>query len=445
MVNVNEIQQIGVLGAGRSAGYLIEYLGAYCQSRGKTLKVYDQQFDRLKGSFTVMDSTELCEANLGDAAALDAVISGLQLVVSVLPPFMHIEVAKACLKHGCHLFTASYTSNEMKLLGEQAEAKGLLFMNELGLDPGIDHLSASRLFEEAHRQAFVIESFESHCGGLVAMEDCGENPWRYKFTWNPTNVVLAGQGGDSVWREQGVERYVAGMKIFASAQKIEVPGLGVFDVYPNRNSLTYEALYGLEEASTLLRGTLRREGYCQAWNELVEMGFTNSVELLEVDCAAAWFTCVSGFADTEVWLADLADRGQSHLCAYMSFLRLNEGVDGLEVLGKTSAQVLEQILLDRWALGSDDKDEVVMVHRLGLVGQNGEKKVWHSVLQVLGEGGDRTAMAKTVGLPLAMGVETFLEGESRGVGAVVPFEKSWYQPILHKLENQGIVFVEYLS
>jgi saccharopine dehydrogenase-like NADP-dependent oxidoreductase len=290
MVNVNEIQRIGVLGAGRSAGYLIEYLGAYCQSRGKTLKVYDQQFDRLKGSFNVRGSTELCEANLGDAAALDAVISGLQLVVSVLPPFMHIEVAKACLKHGCHLFTASYTSNEMKLLGEQAEAKGLLFMNELGLDPGIDHLSASRLFEEAHQKGFVIESFESHCGGLVAMEDCGENPWRYKFTWNPTNVVLAGQGGDSVWREQGVERHVAGMNIFASAQKMEVPGLGVFDVYPNRNSLTYEALYGLEEASTLLRGTLRREGYCQAWNELVEMGFTNSVELLEVDCAAAWFT-----------------------------------------------------------------------------------------------------------------------------------------------------------
>jgi saccharopine dehydrogenase-like NADP-dependent oxidoreductase len=175
------------------------------------------------------------------------------------------------------------------------------------------------------------------------------------------------------------------------------------------------------------------------------MGFTNSSELLHMDCAAAWFTHVSGFADTDAWLADLADRGKSHLCGYMSFLRLNEGVEGLEVLGKTSAQVLEQILLDRWALGSDDKDEVVMVHRLGLVGQNGEKMVWYSVLQVLGEGGDRTAMAKTVGLPLAMGVETFLEGESQGVGAVVPFEKSWYQPILHKLENQGIVFQEYLG
>lgn len=445
MVNVHEIQQIGVLGAGRSAGYLIEYLGGYCQSHGKTLKVYDQHFDRLKGSFDVLDSTELCEANLGDAAVLDAVISGLQLVVSVLPPTMHLEVAKACLKHGCHLFTASYTSSEMKSLGDEAEAKGLLFMNELGLDPGIDHLSASRLFEQAHQKGFAIESFESHCGGLVAKEDCGENPWQYKFTWNPTNVVLAGQGGDSIWREQGIEQHVAGMKIFANAKEIEVPGLGVFDVYPNRNSLTYEALYGLEGASTLLRGTLRRKGYCEAWNELVEMGFTNSSELLHMDCAAAWFTHVSGFADTDAWLADLADRGKSHLCGYMSFLRLNEGVEGLEVLGKTSAQVLEQILLDRWALGSDDKDEVVMVHRLGLVGQNGEKKVWYSVLQVLGEGGDRTAMAKTVGLPLAMGVETFLEGESHGVGAVVPFEKSWYQPILHKLENQGIVFQEYLG
>ena len=441
----HKINNIGVLGAGRSAGYLIEYLGGYCGQTGRKLRVYDVQFARLKSSFQVADSVELLVAQLDDPETLEAIVADLDLVVSLLPPNMHAGVAEVCLRHNCHLFTASYTFTQMQVLCEEAKKKGLLFMNELGLDPGIDHLSASRLFDLAKARALKIESFESHCGGLVALDDCTDNPWKYKFTWNPTNVVLAGQGGESVWKENGQEQRVDGTLVFAEARTMDVPGLGSFDVYPNRNSLTYETLYGLEDSMTLLRGTLRRNGFCRAWDLLVRCGFTESSQVGGWPTVGAWFESLTGFENSMDWAKSLAtDPQTAGLDPYVSFLRLDEGVAGLVVDDKTSAQILEVILLDRWSLGSQDKDEVVMVHKLGLSDENGVPQTWFSVLQVLGEGGDRTAMAKTVGLPLAMGVETFLEGEASGLGAVVPFDKSWYLPILHKLENQGIVFKEYL-
>lgn len=440
------VQKIGVLGAGRSAGYLIEYLGNYCASTNRSLQVYDLQFDRLKASFHVPDTVSLKLAELGDEGVLDRIVAGLDLVVSVLPPTMHIAVAKACLLHGCHLFTASYTSDEMRSLGEEAASKGLLFMNELGLDPGIDHLSASRLLDEAKSLGLRIDAFESHCGGLVAIEDCGGNPWQYKFTWNPTNVVLAGQGGVCVWKEDGKVQHLDGDSLFANARSISVPGIGSFDVYPNRNSLTYETLYGLQSSKTLLRGTLRRNGYCKAWNLLVSMGFTDSHQVGTWTRVAEWFFDRTGCHNTQEWVSMLeSDSKTRGLGEYMQFLRLDEGVLDLVVAGKTSAQLLETILLDRWKLEEHDKDEVVMVHKMDLLDGAGQPKRWYSVLQVQGEGGDRTAMAKTVGLPLAMGVETFLDGLAAGVGAIVPFDKSWYSPILQKLENHGIVFKEYMD
>lgn len=443
---MQEVQKIGVLGAGRSAGYLIEYLGEYCAASHRSLQVYDLQFDRLKASFRVSDSVSLIVAELGDDRVLDGIVAGLDLVVSVLPPTMHIAVAKACLLHGCHLFTASYTSDEMRAMGEEAASKGLLFMNELGLDPGIDHLSASRLLAEAKSQGLRVDGFESHCGGLVALEDCVGNPWQYKFTWNPTNVVLAGQGGPCVWKEDGAEQQLEGSTVFAHARSIEVPVLGMFDVYPNRNSLTYETLYGLETSQTLLRGTLRRNGYCKAWNLLVALGFTESHQKGAWTTVGDWFFDHTGCRNTKEWVALLeSDSKTKDLARYVQFLRLDEGVLDLVVSGKTSAQLLESILLDRWKLEERDRDEVVMVHKVDLLNGNDQHKRWYSVLQVMGEGGDRTAMAKTVGLPLAMGVETFLDGLAVGVGAIVPFDKSWYSPILQKLENQGIVFKEYLD
>jgi saccharopine dehydrogenase (NADP+, L-glutamate forming) len=443
------MKQIGILGAGRSAGYLVEYLGEYCARVGRELYVYDLDFHRLQHSFTVNDKTHLLVADLSDTQVVSDILKNLDVVVSVLPPPMHLPVANLCLEHGCHLFTASYTSEGMLALDAQAKEKGLLFMNELGLDPGIDHLSASKLFDHAKSLGLEVVTFESHCGGLVDEACCENNPWKYKFTWNPTNVVLAGQGGSSIWKEEGEVMQLDGHLIFANAREITVPGIGVFDVYANRNSLTYEKLYGLTKARTLLRGTLRRRYFCAAWDVLVVQGFTDSKNVM-FDSGYAdskeWFSKVTGCLNTDLWIESLLSSGVDlvNIEGHLRFLQLELGCENLVIVGKTSAQILEQILLDRWALEANHRDEVVMVHKLGVMDSLGDEKHWYSVLKVMGEGGDRTAMAKTVGLPLAMGVETFLEEEHADRGVCLPFDKSWYAPILEKLDRQGIVFDEHL-
>lgn len=447
--NNHSMKQIGILGAGRSAGYLVEYLGEYCARVGRELYVYDLDFHRLQHSFTVNDKTHLLVADLSDTQVVSDILKNLDVVVSVLPPPMHLPVANLCLEHGCHLFTASYTSEGMLALDAQAKEKGLLFMNELGLDPGIDHLSASKLFDHAKSLGLEVVTFESHCGGLVDEACCENNPWKYKFTWNPTNVVLAGQGGSSIWKEEGEVMQLDGHLIFANAREITVPGIGVFDVYANRNSLTYEKLYGLTKARTLLRGTLRRRYFCAAWDVLVVQGFTDSKNVMfdsgDAD-SKEWFSKVTGCLNTDLWIESLLSSGVDlvNIEGHLRFLQLELGCENLVIVGKTSAQILEQILLDRWALEANHRDEVVMVHKLGVMDSLGDEKHWYSVLKVMGEGGDRTAMAKTVGLPLAMGVETFLEEEHADRGVCLPFDKSWYAPILEKLERQGIVFDEHL-
>lgn len=447
--NNHSMKQIGILGAGRSAGYLVEYLGEYCARVGRELYVYDLDFHRLQHSFTVNDKTHLVVADLSDTQVVSDILKNLDVVVSVLPPPMHLPVANLCLEQGCHLFTASYTSEGMLALDAQAKEKGLLFMNELGLDPGIDHLSASKLFDHAKSLGMEVVTFESHCGGLVDEACCENNPWKYKFTWNPTNVVLAGQGGSSIWKEEGEVMQLNGHLIFANAREITVPGIGVFDVYANRNSLTYEKLYGLTKARTLLRGTLRRRYFCAAWDVLVVQGFTDSKNVMfdsgDAD-SKEWFSKVTGCLNTDLWIESLLSSGVDlvNIEGHLRFLQLELGCENLVIVGKTSAQILEQILLDRWALEANHRDEVVMVHKLGVVDSLGDEKHWYSVLKVMGEGGDRTAMAKTVGLPLAMGVETFLEEEHADRGVCLPFDKSWYAPILEKLERQGIVFDEHL-
>ncbi len=443
------MKQISILGAGRSSGFLISYLGNFADREGWKLRVCDKDFIRLQTSFEISSHTELSIVDLSVSSELSRIISDSFLVVSILPPTLHIEVAKICLVHGAHLFTASYTSAQMRSLDAEATAKGLLFMNELGLDPGIDHLSASRLFDKAQAEGLEVVEFESHCGGLVSEESCGNNPWKYKFTWNPSNVVLAGQGDPCVWKEEGNIKCIDAQRVFAESRKISIPRWGIFDVYANRNSLTYQDLYRLNNAKTLIRGTLRRENYCKAWSVLVDWGFTNSNDSvpLQVKTRKDWFQWLTGVKNFSQWTIQLLrdDANLENIIGHLQYLELDISRVGESISGLNSAKILENILLDKWQLQANDIDEVVMVHKLVLRDLNGKSKQWFSILRVLGEGGDRTAMAKTVGLPLAIGVETFLMGKCKDRGVMVPFEKSWYQPILEKLALQKIVFEEHFA
>lgn len=440
------MSRIIVLGAGRSSCYLLQYLSGAAAANDWTVLVCDRDEDNLNRHAAGLN-LNLQVADISDATVLDALLQHADLAVSLLPPAMHMTVAGICLRHGVHLATASYVSAEMKKLDEAARERGLVFLNEMGLDPGIDHMSAMKAMDEIRAGGGEVLSFESYCGGLVQEEDCAGNPWKYKFSWNPRNVVLAGQGGMSVFRRDGALRCIPWHQLFAHGETLEIPGLGAFDAYANRDSLGYEQIYKLENAGTLYRGTLRRSGFCSAWQLLVQLGFTDAGNLLdaEINHLAALTNALTGKKPGEKftdWLVrNLPDK--KVLIPYFSFLDMEDAaVVGTESM--TAADILQARLMKVWDLQPADRDEVVMYHRIRYKQQDAVK-TYHAVLDVSGEDEIHTAMAKTVGLPLAMGVELILSGKVSERGVAVPVSPVWYGPVLDQLKAFGIGFHEFVE
>lgn len=439
------MMRILVLGSGRSSWYLLNYLCEKSVEHGWNVMVCDRDENALKTHTNGLHlETKVCD--IGDAIVLRSLIAGSKVVVSLLPPAMHAGVAKICLECKAHLATASYVSAEMKLLHHDAVRNGLTFLNEMGLDPGIDHLSAMRAIDEIRKSGGEVISFESYCGGLVLEEDCTDNPWGYKFSWNPRNVVLAGQGGMSIYRQNGGIRCVPWHALFGESEQLDIPGLRAYDAYANRDSLGYTDIYGLQQSATILRGTLRRPGFCNAWQVLVKMGYTDAFTALPdpIRSMAALSISLTGRAfsqSTVDWMLAKGIISPDEKDKFL-FLGLDDEVEFEQSV--TAADILTAQLIRKWKLGENDRDEVVMYHRIGFV-QSGELKTLHSVLRVVGDDALHTAMAKTVGLPLAMGVEMMMKGEISEKGVVIPVSETWYKPILKGLESRGIVFDESIS
>jgi saccharopine dehydrogenase-like NADP-dependent oxidoreductase len=439
--------KITILGAGRSAGFLIEYLAKLSIDKGFPPVVV---IDRVPFSgFTIQadlrDAVNWQVADLDDDAFLDNTIAHSDLVVSLLPVFMHLKVAKLCLKHAKHLATASYVSDGMKLLHNEAEAKGLFFLNEMGLDPGIDHLSSSEMIKEILQWGGEIVGYESYCGGLVNPEsEKNPNPWGYKFSWNPRNVVLAGQGGDSVWLNEGCECRVSPEQLFKHSKSIQIPSnpSAILDAYPNRDSLSYRDLYRLNSAKTLIRGTLRRDGFCSAWQILVDAGFTSPEKNNEM-FGNQWFEKLTGFSTTDSWTNWLFENGKidEDNKAKLDYLKLEEAV---KYENESNSDVLERLLMQRWKLEDTDRDEVIMYHSIRYE-MDGRNYKMSSTMKLIGEGNGRTAMAKSVGLTLALGVELLINNEIAQRGVVVPIFQSWGNKVLQKLKDFGVQFDEFIE
>lgn len=432
-----------ILGAGRSSFYLINYLHNYCQSAQHNMVVADADLNNLDvwaGKLGI----ETVQFDLSQEDKTEELLGKCDLVVSLLPPFLHIKVAQYCLKFRKHLATASYVSPEMEALNEQVKSLGLSFINELGLDPGIDHLSAMKILHYIQDIGGEINSFESYCGGLICEEDIDGNPWKYKFSWNPRNVVLAAQGGISLFRNHNLLRILYPHNVFENAGKIDIEGLGVFDHYANRDSLHYEHIYGLEKASTIYRSTLRRENYCNAWQFFVRFGFTDASSELPktIDNFKNLCQSLTGWTGEGPFSEYLISKNYiaKDLKAYFDFLN-TENEETLRGSGKFAADLLQSHLMKMWKLEATDKDEIVMHHRIGYTLNNEQFEI-QSTLNVKGDDGKHTAMAKTVGLPLAMGVQMVLEGKAE-IGVITPVDRRYYEFILPKLENEfGIKFNE---
>ena len=441
---LRQVKQILVLGAGRSSLYLIEYLADYAQSQDMTLLICDKDVYYASTHLNALPAARFQNIDIFEESVLLPMIQNSEMVVSLLPAALHIHIAKWCLQFNKHLATASYVSEEMKALHAEAEAKGLIFLNEMGLDPGIDHMSAMKIMNEIRENGGEITGFKSYCGGLVADENDGNNPWKYKFSWNPRNVVLAAQGAPAMYLEDGQLKLLPYHQVFASHQEFSIPNYGRLEAYPNRDSMKYIELYQLKGLKDMVRGTFRKPGYCQAWQVFVDLGMTDDSQVLHLPA-----TC--RMSD---WLAMYLPSGPSDLrAALQAYTRCTEEEllkfdflgffsDSLLPLQTgTSAQILEEVLKLKWKLEEQDKDLVVMLHQISYQ-LEGKAYVQNATLVLKGKNNTHTAMAKTVGLPLAIGVKLIIEKKISESGVLTPVYKDIYLPILEELKNYGIDFIE---
>ena len=436
------MNKILVLGAGRSSSSLISYLLAQAKTNHWQIVVGDVSEQAAQDRVANAGNGKAIRFDIADGESSKAAIASADVVVSLIPAHLHPLVAKICLAEKKHLLTASYVSDEMKSFHNEAQSKGLLFLNESGLDPGIDHMSAMQVIDKIKANGGQLTSFESFTGGLIAPETEPENPWRYKFTWNPRNVVMAGQG-TAKFLQNGAYKFIPYQQLFQRITPVTVPGFGEYEGYANRDSLKYLETYGLHGIRTMLRGTLRNKGYCPAWNILVQLGCCDDTFQLEGVEKMNHQDFINAFLDFHS-----SHSVEEKLCSTFKLHPQGEemkrfrwsGLFTEEKIGLstgTPAQVMEHILNKKWKLKAGDKDFIVMWHRFRFE-LDGKVKEIQAHLTATGDNEINTAMAKTVGLPLAISTRLLMQGKIKSRGVVIPVMKEMYDPVLRELGELGI-------
>jgi saccharopine dehydrogenase-like NADP-dependent oxidoreductase len=441
------MRHILVLGAGKSSSSLISYLLQKSFDENLHVTIADISLEAAKSKINNHVNGSAIALNILSKAERQQAIKNASIVISMLPAHLHIKIAKDCLILGKNMVTASYISKEMTDLNEEVTKKNLIFMNEIGLDPGIDHMSAMQVIDSIREKGGKMLLFESFCGGLVAPES-DTNLWNYKFTWNPRNVVLAGQGGASKFLQEGAYKYIPYHKLFRRTEILNIDGFGKFEAYANRDSLKYKKAYGLDNILTLYRGTIRRVGFSRAWNVFVQLGMTDDSYTLENSENMSYrdftntFLAYSPSDSVELKLRHYLRIPQDDIIwEKLVELDIFNAKKMVDLKNATPAQILEKILKDSWTLQKDDKDMIVMQHLFGFE-LDGKKRQIVSSMVCMGENQVYTAMAKTVGLPVAIATLKILNKEITTPGVQIPIKKEVYEPILKELNENGIVFTE---
>ncbi len=441
------MRNILIIGAGRSASSLIQYLLNKSEAEKLHLTIGDLSLELAQRKTNNHPNAIAIQLDIHNEAQRKAEISKADIIISMLPAHMHIEVARDCIVYKKHMVTASYISAEMQLLDAEAKANNLVFMNEIGLDPGLDHMSAMKIIDEIQDKGGKLILFESFCGGLVAPES-DNNLWNYKFTWAPRNVVLAGQGGAAKFIQEGKYKYIPYHKLFRRTEFLEVEGYGRFEGYANRDSLKYRSVYGLDNILTLYRGTIRRVGFSKAWNMFVQLGMTDDTYVIDDSETISYRDFINLFlpyspTDSVEIKTRLALGIEQDDIMWDKLLELDlfnpKKIVGLK--NATPAQILEKILADKWTLQENDKDMIVMYHKFGYE-LDGKQFQIDSKMVCIGDDQTYTAMAKTVGLPVAMATLQILNGAIKTPGVQLPVREEVYLPILKELEKFGVIFKE---
>lgn len=436
------MQTILVAGAGKSSLYLINYLLSHASRNKWKVIVADGSAEAIEQKIGDSPFAEKAVIDIKKDSDREPLVQRADIIVSLMPPDLHIYLAKDCLKYKKNLITSSYISPEMKAMDKEVKEAGLMFMCEMGLDPGIDHMTASQIIHSIQRVAASITSFKSYCGGLIAPES-DDNPWHYKFSWNPKNVVNAGKGG-AQYLQNGKRVEVPYEKMFENNKKIKVNGLGQLAYYPNRDSVRYLELYDIPEVKTFIRATLRHPNFCKGWNALVALGLTDEMDAFEDGSRTTWLQQKSGYKNgvslPEQVAQKLALTSNDNVIPMMQWLGL---FDDQKLTGKkSSADILLDALSTKWEMKPEDKDMVVMQHEVEYIHK--EKKIKLTSTMVLkGEDREHSAMAKTVGLPMGVLARMVLNKKIvPPVGVLIPNMPSVYKPVLTELHHHGINFTE---
>jgi len=441
------MRQILVLGAGKSTSVLIPYLLEKSEKENIHLTIGDLDIEQAEQIYGDHESCNVISLDISNKISREKAIEQSDIVISMLPARFNIEVAKDCVKFKKSLVSASYVTKDMMALDKDVKENGLVFMNEMGLDPGIDHMSAMQVIDRIRDKGGKMLLFESFCGGLVAPES-DTNLWNYKFTWEPRNVVLSGQFGEALFIQEGKYKSIPYNKLFKRTEFIQIDGHGKFEAYANRNSLDYRSIYGLEDILTLYRGTIRRVGFSRAWDMFVQLGMTSdSYELPDTKNMSYrqfvnTFLPYSATDSVEIKLRHNLKIDQDDIMwDKLQELDLFNDDKFIGIENATPARALQKILSDTWTLAENDKDMIVMYHRFGYE-LNGEKKLIESSMVNIGKDQSQTAMSKTVGLPVAMVTLAILNGKVSTTGVQIPIKKEVYEPILKEMESYGITFEE---
>ena len=418
------MKKVLIIGLGRSSSVLIDYFLDYSKTNNIKVVLLDQYENDYLKKIKTNSSFSLIFFDIYNQKKRQNQIKQSDLVISMLPARFHTLIAKDCIHFKKNLVTASYVSEEMLLLDKDAKNSNILILNEIGLDPGIDHISAMKIIDSLKNSGAKISSFKSFCGGLIAPE-YSNNPWDYKFTWNPRNVVLAGKDGATYLKDGSIKK-IQYKDVFSHTEMISFPNYGLFESYANRNSLHYIKKYNLENIQTLVRGTLRRPGFCSSWNILVQLGLTSIVNGDLIDIKKAYNQIIDKQENQQI-LNNLK---------YLDLFNANNNFDF-----KSPAEFLQSRLEEKWALSINDKDMIVMQHKFEYEMQKSKKRLISSML-LLGTDNIRTAMAKTVGLPVFFAAQLILDGKTTLKGVRIPVYEEFYAPILNSLEKEGISFIE---
>ena len=434
-------KKVVILGAGKSSSYLIKHLYSKRFDLDIDINIFSDKYSNYLDSFKDINFQIL---DINDKNTLEQLINKTYILVSLLPPFMHYNIAKICSEKGINMITASYLDDKIKSLENSFKKSNSFLFMEMGLDPGIDHISAMNTIESIKKRGEILE-FESYTGGLIKY-DINKNPWGYKFTWNPMNVIIAGADG-ATYLSENKKKNIPYNKVFKDISKINLSNTESYEGYPNRDSLKYKKLYNLDGVKTLKRGTIRNKSFCKTWSILIDLGLTNNNQLLSNDYNMSYFD----FFNYNLKAKNLNEL-QDFLKLEFDISPSSQEFKNLKWSGFFSdkkfklkkgnfSDYLLSILKDKWTLDNDDIDEIVMVHKFIFKVDMTLKKIT-SFLKVEGEDKTYTAMSKTVGLPIAVLIEHIINNDFNKSGIHLPFEKVIYKPVLERLSELGISFID---